>query len=381
MAVLTREDVINDSSVHGGRFARELSDLTDAWLAGLFAQATAGVGMRTALVAVGGYGRAELAPGSDLDVLLLYDGKRLPATVTETLWYPVWDAKLKLGHAVRSVKEALRLASGDLDTATALLSVRHVAGDPALTASLADGARAQWRKRSRSWLDRVRRGVDERHAQHGEVAFLLEPNLKEGRGGLRDVHALSWAALATDDLLAEGDEQALREAYEVLLATRVELHRVTGRPGDVLALQDQDAVAARLRFADADLLMAAVSAAARTISWISDEAWYRVRVAGASSAGGRDGSRPSPLVSAHGSARSAWTTTPTRRVTRPCSSAWPRPQPASGCTSTGAPSSGWRPRCRRGPIRGRPGPATSWSPCCWKATTPSPSSSRWTNGT
>ena len=279
VAVLTRDEVINDSSVHGGRFARELSDLTDAWLAGLFAEATAGVGMRMALVAVGGYGRAELAPGSDLDVLLLHDGKRLPPTVTETLWYPVWDAKLKLGHAVRSVKEALRLASGDLDTATALLSVRHVAGDPTLTADLADGARAQWRKRSRSWLDRVRRGVDERHAHHGEVAFLLEPNLKEGRGGLRDVHALSWAALATDDLLAEGDEQALREAYEVLLAARVELHRLTGRPGDVLALQDQDGVAARLRFADADLLMAAVSAAGRTISWISDEAWYRVRVA------------------------------------------------------------------------------------------------------
>ena len=104
VAVLTRDEVINDSSVHGGRFARELSDLTDGWLAGLFAVATAGVGMRMALVAVGGYGRAELAPGSDLDVLLLHDGKRVPPSVTETLWYPVWDAKVKLGHAVRSVR-------------------------------------------------------------------------------------------------------------------------------------------------------------------------------------------------------------------------------------------------------------------------------------
>ena len=110
------------------------------------------------------------------------------------------------------------------------------------------------------------------------MAFLLEPNLKEGRGGLRDVHALAWAAEA-DDVLAGGDAEALREAYDVLLDARVELHRVTGRRGDVLALQDQDAVADRLRLGDADALMAGVSAAARTISWISDEAWHRVRVA------------------------------------------------------------------------------------------------------
>jgi [protein-PII] uridylyltransferase len=277
--VLTRDEVVNDPSVRGGRFARELSDLTDAWLAGLFVEATARVGRRLALVAVGGYGRAELAPGSDLDVVLLHDGQRVPTEVTELLWYPVWDAKLKLGHAVRTVKEALRLAAGDLDTATSFLTVRHLAGDAGLTADLAEGARAQWRKRSRAWLDRVRRRVEERHAQHGEVAFLLEPNLKEGRGGLRDVHALAWASVATDGLLADGDDRALDEAYAVLLAARVELPRHSGRPGDVLALQDQDGVAARLGLTDSDELMAAISAAARTISWVSDEAWYRVRVA------------------------------------------------------------------------------------------------------
>ena len=116
--------------------------------------------------------------------------------------------------------------------------------------------------------------------QHGEVAFLLEPDLKEGRGGLRDVHALSWAALAADDLLAEGDEQALREAYEVLLAARVELHRLHRPAGRRAArCRTRTGWPARLGFADADLLMAAVSAAARTIAWISDEAWHRVRVA------------------------------------------------------------------------------------------------------
>ena len=82
-----------------------------------------------ALVAVGGYGRGELAPWSDLDLLLLHDAKRGIAPVAERLWYPIWDTKLKLGHAVRTVKEALRLAADDLDTATSYLTLRHLAGD------------------------------------------------------------------------------------------------------------------------------------------------------------------------------------------------------------------------------------------------------------
>ena len=284
-ALRTRDALLADPSVRGRRFCRELSDATDAWLAELFAAALAqgeGVGradqQALALAAVGGYGRAELAPASDLDVVLLYAGRHAPALVSERLWYPVWDAKLKLGHAVRTVKEALRLAADDLETATSLLTVRHLAGDPALTAALADGARTQWQRRRKTWLGWLGRAVEERHAEHGEVAFLLEPNLKEGRGGLRDVHALAWAAEG-DDVLAIGDAEALMRAYDVLLDARVELHRVTGRRGDVLALQDQDAVAARLALPDSDALMAGVSAAARTISWVSDEAWHRIRLA------------------------------------------------------------------------------------------------------
>ncbi len=256
----------------------QLSELTDAWLVELFDAARAGESRPLALVAVGGYGRGELAPASDLDVVLLYDGRRAPAEVSERLWYPVWDAKLKLGHAVRTVKEARRLAKADLDTATSLLTVRHLAGEPELTVALAEGARSDWRRHGGTWLARLARSVEARQAEFGEVAFLLEPNLKEGRGGLRDVHALAWATVAAD-VLAGGDELALAEAYEVILAARVELHRVTGRPGDVLALQDQDATAARLGTGDADALMASVSAAARTISWVGDEAWHRVRVA------------------------------------------------------------------------------------------------------
>ncbi len=117
--------------------------------------------------------------------------------------------------------------------------------------------------------------VRERHGRAGEVAFLLEPDLKEGRGGLRDVHALGWAQAARS-ILWEADHASLAEAYDTLLAVRVELHRRTGRPGDRLLLQEQDGVADALGYADADVLMRAVAHAARTIAWTSDDAWARI---------------------------------------------------------------------------------------------------------
>ena len=278
MGVPERNALIADRALTGGDLCRALADVTDAWLIELFESEGQELDQRVALVAVGGYGRAELAPESDLDVLLLYAGRHPPTAITQRLWYPVWDAKIKLGHAVRTPKEALRLAAIDLDTATSLLNVRHLAGDARLTDSLAEGALAQWRKRATSWLARLSSAVEKRRAEYGEVAFLLEPNIKDGWGGMRDVHTLAWAALASP-ILAGGDAEALSEAYAVLLAARVELHRVNRRPGDVLVLEDQDEVARRLRRADADVLMAGISAAARTISWISDESWHRVRLA------------------------------------------------------------------------------------------------------
>jgi [protein-PII] uridylyltransferase len=228
-----------------------------------------------ALVAVGGYGRAELSLGSDIDVLLLHDDHRDIGAVADRIWYPVWDEGVKLGHAVRTPKEALALAADDLDTATSLLQVRHLAGDRALTDDLGTRAVEQWQKRAKRWLGELARRVEARHAKAGEVAFLLEPDLKEGRGGLRDVHALRWAEAARS-LLWEGDDSALDAAYDVLLSTRVELHRRTGRTSDVLLLEEQDAVAAALGHPSADALMHEVATAARTIAWRSDDAWRRI---------------------------------------------------------------------------------------------------------
>ncbi|MDQ3977983.1 MAG: [protein-PII] uridylyltransferase [Actinomycetota bacterium] len=272
--------VRHDPSLTGTAYCRALSDATDRWLARLFVTAAGEPEPRgLALVAVGGYGRAELCPSSDVDVMLVYNGRGVDrarlAALAEAIWYPVWDAGVKLGHAVRSGKEALALASDDLDTATALLDVRLLAGDASVARALAEKAAGQWRARSSRWLDELGRSVAQRHERAGEVAFLLEPDLKEGRGGLRDAHALRWAEAASRILLEE-DHAALAAAYEVLLAARVELQRRTGKPSDTLLLQEQDAVAAALGQTDADALMGRIAAAARTIAWTSDETWQRI---------------------------------------------------------------------------------------------------------
>ena len=230
-----------------------------------------------ALVAIGGYGRAQLCPGSDLDLLLLHAKAIDVEALAQALWYPIWDSGLKLGHSVRTTREALNLASDDLDTATALLDVRLLAGDPRLAEGLAREAAALWEKRGRRWLGRLADSVDERHGAAGEVAFLLEPDLKQGRGGLRDVHAVHWAHRARQVLL-EDDLTAFDAAERDLLAVRAELHRITGRPGDTLTLDQQDAVADALGIdGGGDGLMALVADRGRTIAWRSDETWHRVR--------------------------------------------------------------------------------------------------------
>ena len=272
---LDRLVLLQDTSRRGAAFCGLLSEKVDLWLQQLWENA-GGPATGAALVAVGGYGRSELSPGSDIDVYLLYEPKTPVSALAESIWYPIWDEGIKLGHAVRTVKETLALASDDLDTATAILSTRHIAGDPKLAEELAVKGDELWRKRSKRWLDEMDVRVRSRHEESGEVAFLLEPDLKNGRGGLRDVHAITWAERAGMSLLP-GDHETIIEAYEVVLSARVELQRRTGRHSDVLLLEEQDAVSAALGFDDADVFMRALSTAARTIAWVSDELWFRVR--------------------------------------------------------------------------------------------------------
>jgi [protein-PII] uridylyltransferase len=283
-----RDQRAADDALVGRALCRAWTGDVDAWLAELVETALArageggagGSGTKgpVALVAVGGYGRQELSLQSDLDVMLVHalgrDRSGL-AELADAVWYPIWDAGLKLGHAVRTVDEALALAADDLDTATSLLDSRFLGGDPELAAQLAEKAERLWQKRARRFLAVMADRVRERHSRAGEVAFLLEPDLKEGRGGLRDVHGLHWAQ-AAHSILWEGDPVRLDAAYDVLLAARVELHRRTGRPGDKLLLQEQDSVAAALGYASADELMRSIAAAARSIAWTSDDAWARI---------------------------------------------------------------------------------------------------------
>ena len=271
---LERAQLFADTSITGVALSQAYCALVDDWLRGLYLEASSGAD-GVALVAVGGYGRGELAPSSDLDVLLLHDGLKGIGAIAERIWYPIWDEGIKLGHSVRTIKEAMSLAADDLDTATSLVTIRHLAGDETLTDDLSTRAMALWRKRSKRWLGELSKRVTIRQEGAGEVAFLLEPDLKEGRGGLRDVHAIRWAEQAQSVML-QGDDETLAHHHDVLFAARVELHRRTGRVGDRLLLEEQDAIAGALGYDSADDMMAAVSAAARAIAWTSDEVWERV---------------------------------------------------------------------------------------------------------
>jgi [protein-PII] uridylyltransferase len=221
-----------------------------------------------ALVAVGGYGRRELLPGSDLDVLLLHTARREVAALADRIWYPIWDSGARLDHAVRTPREAREVARRDLRAALGLLHARHVAGDKELTTELRAGALADWRAAARTRLPELRALHAERAARSGELAFLLEPDLKEARGGLRDAQAIHAVAAAW---AAPGPGPRVRAAQQAVLDARHALHEVTGRPGDRLVLQEQDEVARVLGLADADTLLRHLAGAGRTIAYALDQ--------------------------------------------------------------------------------------------------------------
>jgi [protein-PII] uridylyltransferase len=240
----------------------------DSWLTELLSDAEG-----VALVAVGGYGRGDLGPGSDLDVLMLHDGRPDIVAVADKVWYPIWDSGTKLDHSVRTVKEAVAVAGDDMKAALGMLYARHVTGDADLTARLRQHVLADWRSRATKRLPELRDMVVDRAERIGEVAFLLEPDLKEARGGLRDVHALEAIAAAW---VAAGPGPAAKAAHRRLIDIRDALQEATGRATTRLVAQEQPAVAEALGLRDADELLRVVSQSGRTIAYASDLTWRSV---------------------------------------------------------------------------------------------------------
>ncbi|MEU7879724.1 [protein-PII] uridylyltransferase [Microbispora bryophytorum] len=226
-----------------------------------------------ALVAVGSLGRGELAPGSDLDMVLLHNGRDDVARIADRIWYPIWDSGIGLDHSVRTVDEAVKVAREDLKAVLGLIQARHVVGDPELTRAVREAVLAEWRADSRRRLAELRASADKRAESGGELAFLLEPDLKDARGGLRDVQAMQAVAAAW---VASAPGPRVREAYELLLDIRHGLHLVTARGTDRLVLQEQDAVAGTLGLLDAEALMRRLAEAGRTVSHAFDATWRTV---------------------------------------------------------------------------------------------------------
>ncbi|MGW6787277.1 [protein-PII] uridylyltransferase [Streptomyces sp. NPDC054987] len=269
--------LLQEESRSGPARRSALAALTDAWLSALFATAVRETGVRGAtLVAVGGYGRAELSPRSDLDLLLLHDGKADPqalGALADRLWYPVWDLGVALDHSVRTPAEARKTAAEDLKAHLGLLDARTVAGDAGLLTGLRTAVLADWRNQAPARLPELHSLCRERAERAGELRFLLEPDLKEARGGLRDATALRAVAASW---LADAPREGLAEARRRLLDARDALHLVTGRATDRLSLQEQDQVAERLGLLDADALLREVYEAARVVAYAGDVTWREV---------------------------------------------------------------------------------------------------------
>ncbi|WP_036339877.1 [protein-PII] uridylyltransferase family protein, partial [Modestobacter caceresii] len=260
----------------------------DDWLVGLLTEALAGTpraprrrggppaepaGTGVALVAVGSLGRRELPPHGDLDLVLVHDGRAEIAALADALWYPIWDAGVRLDHSVRTVSEAVSVAAEDVKAGLGLLDARHVAGDPEVTAALRTATLGSWRQHAGRLLPQLRDLRRERSRLVGELGFLLEPDLKEAYGGLREGQVLR--ALAAAQLADEPPADA-GEAYDFLLDVRDALRRSTGRAGDALVRQEQAAVAQALGLADDDVLLRRVSLAGRRLAFVADETWRRV---------------------------------------------------------------------------------------------------------
>ena len=268
----------------GTRERRNRSNEGDLLLSSLFKESGANP-REVAIAAVGGFGRGELSPGSDLDIVIIHTGSVSDSELSELvnkILYPLWDKKIKVDHSVRTRSEMRSAAENDLKVAMGLLDIRHICGNPDLVDSVQVDALESWRKNSKNFLPQLEASLTERHQRMGELAYLLEPDLKEARGGLRDITALR--AIATSAAIAVPIGR-VSVAESILANVREALHIASGRDKDRLLFQEQDKVAEILGYADADVLMSEVAQAARSVDYLLDSTWYRLAQKGGDGAG------------------------------------------------------------------------------------------------
>lgn len=228
-----------------------------------------------ALVAVGGYGRGELAPHSDLDVVLVHDE---PASfgldaVAGQVWYPLWDSGANLDHSVRTLAQMVETARQDLKVALGLLDARHVAGDPNLTLRLRTTMLAEWRRDARQRLRALRALVDSRYDLMGELAHASVPDLKETEGGIRDATVLK-ALVAT--WLVDVPHVELERSRLALLDVRDHVHALAGRATDRVTPEMWDDLAPLLGVTGAREAQVSVRELGRRITHLSRLTWRRV---------------------------------------------------------------------------------------------------------
>ncbi len=248
----------------GRAHAAELARATDMLVARLYAHTAGPVGgERLAVMAVGGYGRGELAPFSDIDLLFVTEAKAGPhaQAIVSAMLHALWDLGFKVGHATRTPDEVVRQAKADLTIRTAMLDARRVAGD----AALADAACERYHREvvagsAAKFVAEKLQERAERHKRLGDSRYLVEPNLKEGKGGLRDLHTLWWIGkyvhrvrriedLVGVGLLSQPELAEFKRAEDFFWSVRCQLHDVTGRAEDRLTFDVQPEVARRLKYA------------------------------------------------------------------------------------------------------------------------------------
>jgi [protein-PII] uridylyltransferase len=258
----------------GTRERRLRSNERDLLISQLFA-ASGGDTEKMAIAAVGSFGRGELSPGSDLDIVIIHTGSYSPERLGEivnAILYPLWDQKIKVDHSVRTRNEVRDALIDDLKVAMGLLDIRLICGSADLVAEIQSTALSIWREDSDKYLLELEKTLEERYERNGELAYLLEPDLKESRGGLRDITALR--AMHISGALTLPMER-ISQAESVLSTAREALHLVSGRDKDRLLFTEQDKVAELLAYVDADALMSDVAQAARAVDYLMQMAWHQ----------------------------------------------------------------------------------------------------------